>query len=97
MNTRKFIHKVKDLNGFFGGKMQLIQNKMKIIAIGTPNFVPTILEREGKLKDWVEWTYSFENILYHPRFLSFCNNEASPTIVYDMVDMLYKIEVEISK
>ena len=51
VNTRKEIHKVRSLNGFFGGKMQLVQNKMKIIVVGTPNFIPRILDSEGKIKD----------------------------------------------
>ena len=49
------------------------------------------------MKNWVEWSSSFDYILGHPRFLSYCNNEASATIIYYMVDMLYKIEVEMSK
>ena len=48
------ITKVRDLNGFFNGKMQLIQNKMKSIVTGTPSFVPTILDSDGKIKDWIE-------------------------------------------
>ena len=63
---------------------------MKTIMVGTPNFVPAILDSEGILKDWVEWSSSFEDILDHPRFLSFCNNEESVVVVYDMVDVLYK-------
>lgn len=60
------------------------------------NFLTTILDSEGKIKDWVEWSSSFESILDHPKFLSFCNNEASANFVYDMVDMLYRMEVEMS-
>ena len=40
---------------------------------------------------------SFDNILDHPRFLSFCNNEASATTVYDMIDIIYKVESKMSK
>ena len=70
---------------------------MKKIVASTPNFAPTILDSEGRMKNWVEWSSSFDYILGHPRFLSYCNNEASATIIYYMVDMLYKIEVEMSK
>ena len=77
--------------------MQLVQKKMKTISTGTPNFVPTILDSEGKIKDQLEWSSSFESILDHPRFLSFCNNELSTTIVYDMVDIIYKLEAKMSK
>lgn len=97
MSTRKMIGKVKDLNGFFGGKLQFIQNKMKIIVVGTPNFVPTILDSKGKIKDWVEWSSSFDNILDHPRFLAYYGNEVGVTVVYDLIDVLYKIESQMSK
>lgn len=70
---------------------------MKIIIVGTPNFIPTILDGEGKIEDWFEWSSSFGNIPYHLKFLSYCNNEVSATSVYDMVDILYKLEVEMSK
>ena len=70
---------------------------MKIIDIGTPNFMPKILDSDGKMKDWVEWSSCLDNILDHPRFLAYCNNEASITIVYYMTDVIYKIEAEMSK
>ena len=70
---------------------------MKIITTGTPNFVSIVWKNEGKIKDWVEWLSSFDNILDHPRFLSFFNNKESITTVYDMIDILYKLEVEMSK
>ena len=57
----KMINKVKDLKGFFARKLQLILNKMKAIATGTPNFVPTILDNDGGVKDWMEWSSSFDN------------------------------------
>ena len=49
------IHKAKDLNGFFNGKLQQIHNKMKETTTGTPDFVPAILNDDGGIKDWVEW------------------------------------------
>ena len=70
---------------------------MKEIATGTPNFVPTIFDNDGGVKDWMEWSVSFENILTHPRFLAYCNDEASVVVLYDLIDMLYKLEAEISK
>ena len=83
----KMIHKVKDLNTFINGKLHEIQNKMKTIDVGLPNFVSTILYGEGKLKDCVQWSSSFDNILDHSRFSSYCNNETSITKIYDMIDM----------
>lgn len=69
---------------------------MKVIATGTPSFVPTILDNNG-VKDWMEWSSSFDNILNRPRTLAQCNDEASVVVVYDLIDMLYKLEAEMEK
>lgn len=52
--TRKMIDKVKELDGCFLGKMQLIQIKMKIIADATHGFTPPIVENDGSLREWQE-------------------------------------------
>ena len=52
INARKMINRVKELHGFFLGKMQLIQAKMKKITMGIPNFIPTILDANGVIKEW---------------------------------------------
>ena len=51
INVRKMINMVKELNRIFSSKMQLIQGKMKIIATGIPNFIPTILDVNGVIKE----------------------------------------------
>lgn len=49
---RKLINRVKELSGFFFGKLQFIQYKMKTIAIGTPNFLPCIIDENGNIQEW---------------------------------------------
>ena len=66
---RKMIHQVKELNSFFKGKIEAIRRKLKSIALGTPDFISTILNNEGYVKSWQEWSESFDLILDHPRFL----------------------------
>ena len=69
------INKVEELNSFFIGKLQAVQSKMKLIVEGVANYIPSILNEDGTLKDWVSWSDSFDNILSHLRFLVYCNNE----------------------
>ena len=81
ISVRKLIHRVKEMNDFFVGKLQLIQNKMKIISTVTPNFVPSILEEGGGVKDWKECSSSFDGILNHSRFMAYCNGEVDIVVV----------------
>ena len=59
--------------------------------------MPTILESDGIVKDLVEWSTSFDSILNHPRFLAYYNDEAGLAVVYDLIDMLCRIEIEMPK
>ena len=91
------IHQVKELNSLFIGKIEAIRGKLKSIALGTPDFIPTILNNEGYVKSWQEWSESFDLILDHPRLISFSRGESSDQVVYDMIDMTYKIEADMNK
>ena len=85
------------MNSFFKGKIEAIRGKLKSIALGTPDFILGILSNEGFVKSWQEWSESFDLILDHPRFLAFSRNESSFVVLYDMIDMTYKIEADMKK
>ena len=55
------------------------------------------MNNEGYVKSWQEWFESFDLILDHPRFLAFSRGESSAVVVYDMIDMTYKIEADMNK
>ena len=74
------------------GKLQLIQNKMRTISTGTTNFLPNILDDDGGVKEWLEFSSSFDDILNHSRFMAYYNGEANIVLVYDSLDILYKLE-----
>lgn len=61
-----------------------------------PNFIPTILDANGVIKEWQEWSSSFEDILRHPQFVAYCNNETNVIVVYDMIDF-FRIELDMRK
>ena len=48
------------------------------------------------MKDWVAWSNSFDKILDHPRFVAYKNNETDVLIVYDIIDMLFRIELNMN-
>ena len=70
---------------------------MKTIIEGVVNYIPSILNEDGTLKDWASQFNSFDNILSHPRFLAYCNNDIDITTSYEMIYMLFSIELNMNK
>ena len=70
---------------------------MKILTDDFYSLILTITDSDNKVKDWVEWSNSFDDILKHPRFMAYYNSEKYVIIVYDMVDIMYKIELDMNK
>lgn len=95
--VRKLIGKVKELNAFFTRKGKLIQGKMKLVTEGVNHFYSLILAVDGTTKECQDWSDSFDTILTHPKFISFCNKESEVTHVYKLIDELYKIELDMNK
>ena len=69
---------------------------MKQISEGVVNYIPPILDEGGALKDWVAWSNYFDKILDHPRFLAYTNNETNVSTIYDIIDMLFRIELNMN-
>ena len=70
---------------------------MKSITQGVVNYIPPILNEGGALKDQVAWSDSFDKILDHPRFLAYTNNGTDVSTIYDIIDMLFRIELYMNK
>ena len=91
------INKVKDLNSFFSGKLPVVQGKMKSIVEGVVNYIPPILDEGGALGDQVAWLDSFDKILDHPKFWAYTHDETNVSTVYDIIEMLFIIELNMNK
>jgi hypothetical protein len=97
VSVRKLIGKVRDLNAFFIGKLKIIQSRAKFVIDGIPSFFASILSSDGAVNDWDNWSQSFDIILRHPKFVSFCNKENDISTVYELMDELYKVETDLNK
>lgn len=97
ISVRKLIGWIRDLNAFFILKLQVVQNKMRWITDAVELLIPSILNEDKTVKEWQAWVDSFGQILKHPKFLTFCNEETSIANVYEIIDNLYKIELDMSK
>ena len=45
----------------------------------------------------MSWLDSFDNILSHPRFLAYYNNDTNITTIYEIIHMLFRIELSMKK
>lgn len=70
---------------------------MKFLVEGIQFFIPFILADDRIVKVWEEWSDSFNTILEHPSFLSYCHDEYDVTQVYRIIDDMYKVESDMNK
>lgn len=70
---------------------------MKFLIEGVQFFIPSILTEDKIVKGWKGLSDSFDQILDHPFFLSFCHDEVAITWVYEIIDHLYKVELDMNK
>ena len=55
--------KVKDSLGLFLGKLTIIQSRMKVLTNGFHSLIISIINSNNEIKDWAEWSNSFDNIV----------------------------------
>lgn len=70
---------------------------MKFLIDGIQFFIPSILIEKRIVKGWEGWSDSFDMILEHRFFLSFFHDEVDVTWVYEIIDHLYRVELDIDK
>ena len=70
---------------------------MKNIANGTPDFIQKIIDDENNLREQQKWFDSFDNISRHERLIAYYNGETDIVTIFDIIDIIYTIEVDINK
>lgn len=60
---------VKELIGFFTSKLSVIQKKLKVLTTRFNSLILPVTNSGGKLKDWQEWSESFDNIFNLPKVI----------------------------
>ena len=68
--VKEGMDKVKDFLQFFIGKLATIQKKMKTLTNGFHYLILSILDSDGKVKDFSEWSNSFDHIVDFPQVAS---------------------------
>ena len=61
--VKESLEMIKELSGFFSGKLQVIQGKLRTLSDGIEPCIPSILSTTKVVKGWQEWSISFDDIL----------------------------------
>ena len=61
--VKESLEMVNELSGFFSGKLQVIQGKLRTLSDGMEPCIPSILNTTNIVKEWQEWSASFDDIL----------------------------------
>ena len=96
LTMKESIVMVKELSGFFAGKIQAIQGKLKVLSDGIEPCVPSLINATNNLRDWQEWSTSFDDILTWETTLAILEDiYVFPfhTLIYS----LFKEEIDLNK
>ena len=94
--VKEGLEMVRELSGFFAGKILVIQGKLKFLTDGIEPCIPSITDATNSLRDWQDWSTSFEDIL---------TREAKVAVLEDtfvlpfhtLIDSLFKVEIDLNK
>ena len=68
--VKEGMDRVKDLLHFFTRKLAAIQSKMNVLANGFHSLILSVLDFDCKVKDFSEWSNSFDHIVDLPQVAS---------------------------
>lgn len=94
--VKENIEMVKDLSGFFAGKIQAIQGKLKFLSDGIEPCVPSVIDAINNLRDWQEWSTSFDDILTWETIVAILE-DTSIFPFHTLIDSLFKAEIDLNK
>jgi hypothetical protein len=94
--VKESLELVKELSGFFSGKLQVIQGRLKTLSDGIEPCIPTILDTADVVKDWHGWSTSFDDILTRES-TSAIFEDTSDSPFHSLIDSLFKAEINLNK
>lgn len=94
--VKECLKMVKELSGFFAGKLQVIQGILKVLSNGLEPCIPSILSATNELRDWQEWSTSFDGILTQETTIAVFE-DTSDSPFHTLVDSLFNEEIDLNK
>ena len=93
---KEILEMVKELSGFFSGKLQVIQRRLRTLSDGMEPCIPSILDSANIVRDWQEWSTSFDDILTQGSTLTIFE-DTSDSPFHSLIDSLFKAEISLNK
>ena len=87
--VKESLEMVKELSGFFTGKLEIIQGKLKTLSDGVEPCIPSILSATNDIRDRQEWSTSFDDILTRETIVAIFE-DTSDSPFHTLVDSLFK-------
>lgn len=78
------------------GKIQAIQGKLKGFSNGIEPFIPSVIDATTNLRDWQEWSTSFDDILTWETIVA-ALEDTCVFPFHTMIDSLFKAEIDLNK
>ena len=94
--VKESLEMIKELSGFFSGKLQVIQGKLRTMSDGIEPCIPSVLNNTKVVRDWQEWSISFDNILTQQSTLAIFE-DTSDSSFHSLIDSLFKAEISLNK
>ena len=94
--VKESLESVKELSGFFSGKLQVIQGRLRTLSDGIEPCIPSLLDDANVVKNWQEWSTSFDDILTRGSTLTIFE-DTSGAPFHMLIDSLFKAEISLNK
>ena len=94
ITVKEGMDKVKELLQIFTGKLAVIQSKMKVLTNCFYSLILSIINSGDKIKDFNEWSSSFDHIIDFPQVVSIFQDGIDECLFNELIDTLFKVETE---
>ena len=94
--VKESLESVKELSGFFSSKLQVIQGRLRTLLDGIKPCIPSVLGDANVVKNWQDWSTSFDDILTRGSRLTIFE-DTSDSSFHTLIDTLFKAEISLNK
>ena len=70
---------------------------MKILTDGFYSLIQSILDSNNKIRDWGEWSSSFDHVEELPQVATIFEGDTDELAFHELIDTLFKIENEMNR
>ena len=94
--VKKILEIVKELIGFFTGKLQIIQSKLKVLSQGIEPCIPPILDDSNMVQEWNNFSNVFHTILTQEATMAIFKDIGDAPF-HNLIDSQFRVEIDFKK